>query len=123
LLRPTTIEIGKSWKKKLEKKLNVVNDFYDTLDVKLQEQERNNAYLLIDSLTKSGSLPFYQSSFHVILASTHCFDQTLMDTVIKDNINPIESLERSTLIVTTTIQKKESEVLVNNHYYNETLKM
>jgi hypothetical protein len=37
------------------------------------------------------------------VCATHCFDKVLMDTLVKDNVNPIEKLERSVLIMGTTI--------------------
>ena len=39
----------------------------------------------------------------VVVAATHCFDKTLLDTVIQGNVNPIEKVERSLMIVATTI--------------------
>jgi len=46
------------------------------------------------------------------MAATHSFEHSLMETVIKDNINPIEKVERSVLIVATTVQNKPASELV-----------
>ena len=40
----------------------------------------------------------------MLVAATHVFDESLMDTVISSNANPIEKLERSSLIVNSTVQ-------------------
>lgn len=34
------------------------------------------------------------AELHIIIAATHTFDKTLMDTAIQDNVNPIERVER-----------------------------
>ena len=68
-----------------------------------QRTEKNRAFDLLDALSKSGALAIDDASLHVVLAATHCFDKTLVDTVIQDNVNPIEKVERSLLIVGTTI--------------------
>lgn len=47
-----------------------------------------------------------------MIASTHCFDKTLVDTVVQDNINPIERVENSLLIVASTIHQQNIEKLV-----------
>jgi hypothetical protein len=47
-----------------------------------------------------------------VLASTHCFDKTLLDTVVQDNVNPIEKVERSVLIVASTIHAQPVEALI-----------
>ena len=39
------------------------------------------------------------SCLHIVVAATHCFDKSLLDTVIQGNCNPIERVERSALIV------------------------
>jgi hypothetical protein len=53
-----------------------------------------------------------QASFHVVLISTHCFDKTIVNTVIQNNINPIEKVERSVLIVASAIHQKPAAALV-----------
>ena len=49
---------------------------------------------------------------HVIIAAIHCFDKTVVQTVVADNVNPIEKVERSALIVATTIQNASAKDLV-----------
>ena len=65
--------------------------------------EKNKAFDLLDALSRSGALPIECASLHVIVAATHRFDQSLMETVIQENVNPIEKLERSSLIVASTV--------------------
>lgn len=48
-----------------------------------QEKERNKAFDLLDALTKSGALSVDQASLHVIIASTHCFDKTIINTLVQ----------------------------------------
>ena len=67
--------------------------------------EKQKSFDLIDALTKSGALVLSHTSLHVIVGATHCFDKTLMDTVIEDNINPITKLEQSVIIAAATIHR------------------
>jgi len=110
-LRATIIDIGHVWTKKSQKSLLSVQQT-ETLEIKEQEEERNKAFDLLDALSRSGCLSFEHASLHVVMASTHCFDKTLLNTVVQDNVNPIEKVERSTLIVATTIHNKPCEDLV-----------
>uniref|UniRef100_A0A7S2RJ65 Uncharacterized protein n=1 Tax=Mucochytrium quahogii TaxID=96639 RepID=A0A7S2RJ65_9STRA len=101
-LRPTTIKVhgcSRSRQKNLISK-PTESTLYDG-DLRL---ERAKAMDLIDAISRSGELALVESSFHVIVAATHCFDETVIDTVVKQNQNPIESIERSSLIVASTIQ-------------------
>ncbi len=77
-----------------------------------QRTERNRAFDLLDALTKSGDIEIADSELHVLIASTHTFDKSAVMTVVQDNINPIEKLERSSLIVASTIHGLTTEQLV-----------
>merc|ERR1712137_1137558 len=82
------------------------------IDVKGQKLERQKCFDLLDALTNSGCIDFDDSTLHIVMASTHCFTDSVMDTLVKQNKNPIEKLERSELIVATTIHDKPAEELV-----------
>ena len=43
---------------------------------------------------RSGSLAVEDASLHVVVAATHCFDKTLVDTLVEENVNPIEKAPR-----------------------------
>jgi hypothetical protein len=55
----------------------------------------------------------------VIVAATHCFDRSLMDTVIQRNMDPCQALEHSALIVQTTIHQTPARLLVDPSKYDE----
>lgn len=64
------------------------------VDVDEQKAEYDSAFDLLDALSRSGSLEIDYASLHIMVASTHCFGETLMNTLIKDNINPIEKVRK-----------------------------
>eukprot|EP00339_Tiarina_fusa_P029718 CAMPEP_0117035768 /NCGR_PEP_ID=MMETSP0472-20121206/25381_1 /TAXON_ID=693140 ORGANISM="Tiarina fusus, Strain LIS" /NCGR_SAMPLE_ID=MMETSP0472 /ASSEMBLY_ACC=CAM_ASM_000603 /LENGTH=748 /DNA_ID=CAMNT_0004745333 /DNA_START=1359 /DNA_END=3605 /DNA_ORIENTATION=+ len=114
-LHSTIIKAGTTWEKKYLESL-LAKPTARTLNPDDLKSEKNKAFDLLDALTRSGGLAVDGASFHVVLASTHCFDETLMDTIIKDNINPIEKIERSSLIVASTIQQvPPADLLVAEH--------
>ena len=41
------------------------------------------------SLTRAGALPIDAADLHVVLAATHVFDDSLMATVVEQNVNPM----------------------------------
>jgi hypothetical protein len=110
-LRPTIINIGEHWTKTSYPSL-LAGSSVTTLSADEQKQEQNKAFDLIDALSRSGSLSFDYAELHVVIAATHCFDKTLMDTVVIDNVNPIEKVERSSLIIASTIQNQEPQDLI-----------
>jgi len=111
----TIIKPGKTWKKKYYKSL-LSGPSEIGLSTADQKNERNKAYDLLDALTRSGALPIEYASLHIVVASTHCFGETLMNAVVKENINPIEKVEVSELIVASTIYNKPvQELLQPNH--------
>jgi hypothetical protein len=84
------------------------------LAIDQQKIEKNACFDLLDALTKSGGLPIEGASLHIVVASTHCFEKNLMDTLIKDNVNPIEKLERSEMIVAEVIHGKKAVEMIND---------
>merc|ERR1712137_541800 len=112
VLHSTIIKPGTTWNKKYQKAL-LSDPTATTLSAEDLKKEKNKTFDLLDALTRSGGLAIDSASLHVVLASTHCFDQTLMNTIIQDNVNPIEKLERSTLIVASTIQQTPPEEMIS----------
>jgi len=111
-LRPTILNTGLVWAKKSQQGLlgPTIMNFLADED---QKKEKNDAFDLLDALTRSGVLPFDEASLHVVVCSTHCFDETVMNCLVKRNINPIEKVERSTLIVASTVHGVSAETVVN----------
>lgn len=112
-LRPTIIKPQNRWTLKSRKNLLTEAQTRELAKDDLKK-ERAKAFDLIDALTKSGELPFTDSSFHVVIASTHGFVKSLVDTIIQENRNPIENLERSNLIVATTIHSQPASSVLND---------
>eukprot|EP00012_Vannella_robusta_P013716 CAMPEP_0206209744 /NCGR_PEP_ID=MMETSP0166-20121206/17093_1 /ASSEMBLY_ACC=CAM_ASM_000260 /TAXON_ID=95228 /ORGANISM="Vannella robusta, Strain DIVA3 518/3/11/1/6" /LENGTH=500 /DNA_ID=CAMNT_0053631203 /DNA_START=92 /DNA_END=1594 /DNA_ORIENTATION=+ len=111
-LHSTIIKPESTWNKKFLKAL-LAKPSETTLSPDDLKKEKNKTFDLLDALTRSGGLEIDEASLHVVLAS---IDQTLMDTIIKDNINPIEKIERSTLIVASTIQQvPPAQLLTPDH--------
>eukprot|EP01060_Flectonema_neradi_P028022 TRINITY_DN376_c0_g1_i1.p1 TRINITY_DN376_c0_g1~~TRINITY_DN376_c0_g1_i1.p1 ORF type:complete len:897 (+),score=225.27 TRINITY_DN376_c0_g1_i1:77-2767(+) len=102
-LLPTIIRIGTNWTLVSQKSL-LSKPVTSSVD---QKSEKTRAFDLLDALTRSGALSITNSSLHVVVSSTHCFDKSLMNTVIQDNNNPIESVERSILIAAGVIHNTD----------------
>jgi len=111
-VRPTTVTPGVSWKRTLQRTL-LGKPTHETLLAPDQSRETNQAFELIDALSRSGALSFNEGSFHVISVSTHWFDKTLMDAIIQDNVNPIEIVERSTLLAASVLFDKPIEEIIS----------
>ena len=43
------------------------------------------------------------AALHVLLCATHCFNKTLVGTVVQDNVNPIEPVERAAVMIAKTV--------------------
>jgi hypothetical protein len=110
-LRPTIINPGSSWTKSSQAGL-LGKPTSSMLLSEEQNKEKEAAFDLLDALTRSGALPIEHASLHVVIAATHCFDQSVMDTLVQKNVNPIERVERSTLIMASTLQGLPAAALV-----------
>lgn len=110
-LRPTIINPGDVWTRTASKGL-LAAPTTAAMHTKEQKDEKNRAFDLLDALSRSGALPIDHASLHVVIAATHCFDKTLLDTVIQDNVNPIEKVERSIMLVATTVHGRDADELL-----------
>jgi len=110
-IRPTIVHAGKVWGRKAYRSL-LADAHSESLQAAQHVTEKKKAFDLLDSLTKSGALSLARASLHVVIAATHVFDKSLVDTVIQDNVNPIEKVERSLLIVATTVHGQSASTLV-----------
>mmetsp|Transcript_4975 Transcript_4975/g.10192 ORF Transcript_4975/g.10192 Transcript_4975/m.10192 type:complete len:885 (-) Transcript_4975:39-2693(-) len=81
------------------------DEFLSTSEI---ESETKKAFDLLDAISRSGTLPIESSEVHVIIGVAHCFDKSLVETVIEDNINPITKAEQSLLLLASTIYNNES---------------
>jgi len=101
-LRSVVIKVGEHWKKKSQP--NLLSPIQTSV-MRSEEQtmEKNRAFDLLDALSRSGSLDISCAELHVIVASSHSFDKAVVNTVVQDNINPIEKIERSHLLVASMI--------------------
>ena len=116
-IRPTKIKTGDVWT--LSRQDGLLSDAVtSTLDEDSQHKERNAAYDLLDALTRSGVLSVDCAQFHVIVAATHFFGKNLMETIVKDSVNPIEKVERSHLIMASTISGKHVKDLIQDTELN-----
>ncbi len=104
-LRPTILNLGKTWSREARESL-LSEAVEASLSSKQQETERNKAFDLLDALSKSGALMIDDASLHVVIAATHSFDKTLLETVIQQNVNPVEKVERSLMILASTIHRQ-----------------
>jgi hypothetical protein len=115
-LRPTIITPGKVWTLRRQKSL-LSKAEESTLRKEGQREERDRAFDLLDALSRSGSLPIDAASLHVVVAATHGFDKTLTQTVIQQSVNPIEKVERSSLIIATTVHQASAEELTRTEQH------
>jgi len=88
-----------------------------SLNTEQQKSTKDEAFDLLDGITRAGALICDHASLHVVIASTHCFDANLMDTVVCNNINPIAKVERSMLILANTVHGASIEQMVADDKY------
>lgn len=102
-IRSTTIKTANSGWTRIRQKNLLSKTHQGSLDKSQIAFEKSRAFDLLDALSRSGSLEIPFSELHVLICATHRFEKNAMETVIQDNINPIEKLEMSTLLMASTI--------------------
>jgi len=110
-LRTAIIKTGGDWKRKRQEGLLRTLEEKD-LSSSTLKSEKEKAFDLLDALSRSGSLPLASGELHVVLPVTHCFEESVMGTIVQRDRNPIDKLEKSTLLVASTVHDAEVATLV-----------
>jgi len=110
-LRPTIISPSDTWTMRSQRGI-LARPIDSTLGIDAQKRMKVAAFDLLDALTKSGAVPIDHASLHIVYAATHCFDKTVIETLIHDNVNPIDEVERSTIIMATTAYQQPPSNLI-----------
>ena len=109
--RATILEASSPWKRLRQDNL-LSKAKESTLSQDDCKSEMDKAFDLLDALSRSGTLPIAFAELHVIVAVTHCFENDVMGTIVQDNINPIEKVEKSILMVASIIQGESTRQLI-----------
>ena len=112
-LRSTVLTTGSKWTRRRQANLLVPPQSTE-LNPAAVDQETQKAFDLLDALSRSGTLPIASAELHVIVAVSHCFENDVMGSVIQDNINPIEKVERSALLIGSTIHGQACNALLSD---------
>ena len=111
-LRATKIKVGSHWILDAKKAL-LAKPTTEQMDEAAKRSAKDKAFDLLDAISRSGTLAIEDcASLHVIVAVTHLFQKSLVDTVVQSNVNPIEKVERSSLIIAGAIHDRPIEQLV-----------
>ena len=91
---------------------NIIQDAVKSILESSQVQdEKNRAMDLLTAISRSGSFPIESSELHVIVGMTHCFPKQIMETIIEDNVNPIQKVEHSLRMIASVIHDKPIETM------------
>jgi hypothetical protein len=114
-LRSTIVKAGTHWKRR--RKDNLLLPMSET-NLASQEigSEKDKAFDLLTALSRSGSLAIEHSELHIIIAVSHCFENDIMSTLIRENINPIAKVEQSLLMIGSVIHNQPSMALTDAAY-------
>lgn len=110
-LRSTIVKAGTDWKRRRQENLLLpMSESY--LVSEEMESEKNKAIDLLTALSRSGSLPIEHSELHIIIAVSHCFENDIMSTIIRENVNPIAKVEQSLLMIGSVIHNQPATALI-----------
>ena len=101
-VRTTILKAGPTWTRARQQNLltPMTTSSIGTSEI---ESETKKAFDLLDALSRSGSLPLECAELHVVVAVSHCFSNDVMGTIVQDNVNPIEQVERTCVVVAQTV--------------------
>ncbi|CAB9506705.1 expressed unknown protein [Seminavis robusta] len=112
-LRTMTLKTGDEWTRVRQENL-LTKMKTSKLKAGDKKTESNKALDLLDALSRSGSLPIACGELHVIVGVRHSFEQNVMATVIEENVNPIEKVDYSSLLISSTVHQVDIPTLLTN---------
>ena len=112
-LRTMTIKTGETLMRKRQKNI-LTNMETNVLHRTEKKSETDKALDLLDALSRSGSLPIVSGELHVIVGVCHSFEKNVMATVIEENINPIEKVDYSSLLIAASVHEAKIPALLAN---------
>lgn len=119
-LRSCIIKPGASWT--LMRQANLLTRIKSSsLSGNAIESEKKKAFDLLDAISRSGVLPIHCSELHVVVGVSHCFDNDVMGSVVQENMNPIEKVERSGVMIASTIHAEPPKALIREEKDKERL--
>lgn len=111
-LRPTKINVLDDWMLESRKGL-LGKPLKERLNEGSKKSHKDKAFDLLDAISRSGSLAIEDCcSVHIMVAVTHQFEKSVVNTVVQNNVNPINMVERSSLIIAATVHGTAVEQLV-----------
>jgi hypothetical protein len=110
-IRPGIIRVSSLWERLHQDNLLSASRL-SPFDLEDQRSAKQRALDLLDALTRSGGLTVEGASVHVLLTSAHHFDQSLLETVIQRNDNPLLKLEKTLLLMASVIHDRAVDELL-----------
>ncbi len=97
-VRPVVVTVGTEWIRERQGDV-VAPRTKHVLKHEQQRLERQRCFDLLDALTLSGTVPICNSALHVIVANTHCFEKSVINTLVMDNESPIHKAEKAASVM------------------------
>ena len=102
-VRPTILTPGEAWTKRAWGALLARSATTSTLGRPEQKEAKAEAFDLLDALSRSGALPLSHAQLHVVVCATQSFEDSVVDTVVQRNVNPIQRAEAAALVLAATV--------------------
>jgi len=112
-LRTMTIKTGDNMTRTRQENI-LTNSVTTSLSADAIKDETKRALDLLDALSRSGSLPVVSGELHVVVGVRHSFEKNVMATVIEENVNPIEKVDYSSLLIAAAVHDENISTLLAN---------
>lgn len=104
-VRPIILSPGAQWTRSSPRSLGSDEILETVMPATAQKSEKNLCFDLLDALSQSGGISLDHVDLHVVVGCAHVFEATLIDTLVHNNVNPIEQVERSISVLERVIHE------------------